>query len=245
VSDEEIQGAWTTAHESGEMADIQKARQLENKRHQANQLQIQRDLQKQINLLQEQGTQWIGGVQEKFAKQALESKEHYQTYKKEIDAQIAQVPIQQRTPEILEAVYKYVIGDKQEEIFTRRMEANARKAQEDAVADSNARTARGQGGGMNTEDETFAGVFGETLAQQGARWEGGGDLWSGRHRNPNEFAQNLGYENADAYAKAATVIMSIQDCPNCFSPMTEAAQGEQHQCPVPSTTHRLSIPGLR
>ena len=245
VTDEEIQQAWATATESGELADIQRARAAEQKRTNANQVRLERTLNCRIQQLEEQGTQWVGGIQEKFAKQSLEGKEYYQVYKKEIDAQIAQIPVAQRTPEILDAVYKYVIGDKQEEIFEKKMEARARQAEEVVAADSNNRTGRAQGGNMSQDEATFANVFGESLAGQGARWEGGGDLWTGRHRNPDEFARNLGYEDANAYARASQAIMAVEDCPNCFAPMTESIQGGSHDCPIAVSTHRLGLPGLR
>lgn len=243
ASDEEIQAAWAKADETGEATDIRNARVLESKRSAANQKRLEHSFNKQIKGLEAQGSQWISGVNQRQAKSYLEGKKYYKEYKKEIDEALGQVDPTYINPELAEKAYNMVVGTHFEEIRDKEAEAEARQKAAKA-SDTTGRTGREQEE-VKQPGQKFEETFGESVSSPGARWEGGGDLWSSRHRNPDEFAYNLGYQSADDYAEASEAIMSVEDCPNCFSPMTEKLGGGEHKCPVPSATHKLSLPGLR
>lgn len=242
VTDEEIEAAWAAADETGEQADIRRARRLEHKRNNANLERVRRENEQRLQSLEQQGTQLIGGVQGQMLQQYLETQKHYKEYRKEIDAQMQQVPVQQRTQQVAQYIYNAVVGQHLDDIQQRETEARVRNRTEKAM-DTNDRSSRTQ---RDTSDEdTFEAVFGERLARPTAQWDGGGQLWSGRHRNPDELANNLGYQDSRSYAKAAQQIMAIEDCPSCFMPMTETIEGGEHRCPTAAATRKLRIPGMR
>ena len=239
VSDEQIVNAWAKADETGEAADIRAARALEAKRNNANLERIRREGNKKVKELETQGQQWVGNVNQQLTMNHLAGKKWFKDYQKDIEQVLSQVPTAQWTPQVGDAVYNYVIGTKYDEIRTKEVEMEAR-ASADHIPDMPTRSGRGR---QETKQPgaKFSEVFGDSVSQSNARWDGGGHLWAGRHRNPDEFANNLGYGGADDYAQAAERIMSIEDCPHCFSPMVEA----DHKCRVASSTHHLNIPGVR
>lgn len=248
VTNEQINTAWAKARESGEPDDILAAKRLDDRRHNANLLRLQRDSDKKIKELESKGMGAIGQLNERNARLWLKEQDYYQDFKTEIEEEFDKLNPSVKNEQGAQAVYNFVLGNNTKKIIDKELETRERAKQlqeEGGGLDTNGRSGRGADGGSRRPGARFAEIFGEQVAQPDARWGGGGQLWQGRHSNPDQFAQNLGYGSADEYAEAGEAIMSVEDCPHCFMPMIETIQGNEHKCKAPQASHRLSMLGTR
>ncbi|MEE9595059.1 MAG: hypothetical protein V3V92_06635 [Candidatus Hydrothermarchaeales archaeon] len=210
------------AQEDGEYV---KAAQMQESRNQGLLEKREVSYKKELEAVRDQSAASLGTLSEGIAQKELK---YYKRFKPEIDAIMSNVSPTMRTLDAWKQAEKYVIGDHEEELFKEKLEQLARKKDTEEDLDVNNQSTRSKE--KETPQITFGTVFGENFSNAQASWAGYGKLWDGHHRNPDEFAQNLGYENADQYAGVSQRIMSVEHCKHCYAPMIEVLEDKEHTC---------------
>jgi hypothetical protein len=146
----------------------------------------------ELNRLRQEGSQWIGNVNERIVREKLPS---YDKYEKEIQGVLKQFPANVRgNADVIQFVYNSVRGSHMDEELAERVEqeikARKRAANLDQTGDPSPNRGAGSGRRYQTEDEPY---FSRT-AMDALRAVG---------RSQDEQAKKLGYESWEAYEKSA------------------------------------------
>ena len=236
IKDEEVDAAWAAADASNEAVDIAKARRLQGKQYEAKLEQYDRTQNERFENLQAQGIGMIGQINTRMTKESLKTMPYYSYVSKQIEDQIGALPAEQRTPELAQWFYDAAVGKNIDEITARESERKAREKAKTVLPEESNMNGRTQ---PKDHVTTFAGVFGTEIADADAMWPAGGLLWQKNHDTPDRFAKNLGYRDADHYAKVSQFIMATEPCPDCFR---DILPNDEHTCEVRSGSGLINFP---
>lgn len=235
-SEAEIEAAFTKAVESGEPSDYRALRALENKRSSAQMERYKRATDERLETLQTQGMGMFGQINTRQARDFLKGQKYYSYVEKDVEERLKGIDASQLTPEVAKHVYDMAVGANFEDIQTKEAERQARERSKTPVPEGTGQSGRTQ----NREARgTFASVFGEGVASPLAQWPTGGALWQKNHDSPDRFAKNLGYNDADHYARVSSWIMQTEQCNDCFM---DVLPNEEHNCQVHSSNRLINFP---
>lgn len=173
---------------------------------------LRKEYDGKIGILQTQGMGALDQVNLELGQQALNGMPYYQLLKKDVDEQLASVPVQQRTPQMRQWIYDRTVGANLDKIKAFDAAETARIAKEREELDPPGRQQQ------RDAAPTAETVFGDTLLKPNATWHGGGQMWA--KRSPDAWAKSrYGVENINQAAVFATNVMAVDDCPECFVPI--------------------------
>lgn len=185
------------------------------KRHRADLARQEAKFNTRFTELEQRGLGILDLVSNQTTQQSLTSKKWYPLLKDQVNAEIAKIPAQNRTPDLVDFIYNKIVGENEEKIYTWRQEDDKRLAQEREVGnDTPRRSSRGQA----SDEVTFENTFGDELSQPHATWKGGGRVWD-KFDAATHVKHRYGLDSVNDAAKYARGVMAIDDCAECFSPI--------------------------
>lgn len=171
----------------------------------------------------------------------LQSLPYYSLLKKEIDDQLARVPLAQRTMAMATVIHNQIESQNRTRVIDYEI-ARRQQAQEDQQRTITDIPGRRGAPGSKPDAITFESYFGTEVSAPDATARGI-PLWDARsrtRRDANDFAQSRGFENANDYAAFSQAMMQITRCPNCFM---EAYNGKPCMCgSAHPASERVTLP---
>ena len=202
-------------HEALRVGDVQ----VLSKRERANAEKLARAAANEVNRARAEVTPVIENLSTELASSILGSLPYYPMLKKDVDSLLQTIPAAQRTRQVIEHIYHSVCGRPENLSKIREHEQTQAQQRETELAMASNTTVQRRG--TRQPDASFESVFGENLSNPTASLHGSGPLWQGRRSgyDPDSYGRDMGFKDKNDFTRFATAVMSVEDCPLCYSPV--------------------------
>lgn len=203
-------------HQAISVGDVQ----VIQKRDQANRQRIAQAAAAEVQRARAEVTPVLESMSTELAGTILGTLPYYGLFKKDVDSLLSTIPPAQRNRQVIEHIYHSVCGRPENILRIREHEASQAQQRETERAMASDTGVQRRGGARERE-ETFEETFGEQFTSPTATLQGSGPIWQGRRRgyDPDSYAKDVGFKDKQDYTRFSKVVMAIEDCPLCYSPV--------------------------